>query len=111
RIRTRALTLAGGLRALRYDVADGEIFDSVRVECGAERDAILVRAVERGINLRPLGDTAIVVAFDETVSESDVDDVLGAFARDSGSAPSAAKLVDNVDIDYPDALARTSDFM
>ena len=111
RIRANALTLSAGLRALRYEVTDGEIFDSVRVDCGAERDAVLVRAVERGINLRPLGDTAIVVALDETVSSDDVDDVLGAFARDSGSAPSAAKLASDIDVEYPDAIARTSDFM
>ncbi|MBR9988898.1 MAG: aminomethyl-transferring glycine dehydrogenase [Gemmatimonadetes bacterium] len=110
RIRRHALTLAAGLRAMDYDVADGTTFDSVHVECGTERDTILARAVARGINLRPLGDSAIVIAFDETVAHADVDDVLAAFAR-TGSAPSAAELAADVDIEYDEDVARTSDFM
>jgi glycine dehydrogenase len=111
RIRAHALTLAAALRTLKYDVADAGIFDTVRVECGAARDAILERAVEHGINLRPLGDTAIAIALDETVTTADIDDLIAVFARDVGGAPSAARLAKDVDVDYDDSLARTSPFM
>ncbi|MGH7448459.1 MAG: aminomethyl-transferring glycine dehydrogenase, partial [Longimicrobiales bacterium] len=111
RIRSRALTLAAGLRSMKYDVAEGEIFDTVRVECGAARDRIIERAAEHGINLRPFGDSAVVIAFDESVSNADVDDVLAAFAPDGGSTPSAASLARDIDIDYDRTFARTSEFM
>src|SRR5690606_14347577 len=51
RIRGHALSLAAGLRTLGYDVGDAPFFDTVHVECGAERDDIIARALERGINL------------------------------------------------------------
>ncbi|HEX6133427.1 MAG TPA: aminomethyl-transferring glycine dehydrogenase [Longimicrobiales bacterium] len=111
RVRTHALTLAAALRALEYEVSAAPFFDTVRVECGEDRDAIVERALERGINLRPYGDTQIVIALDETVSHDDVDDVVAAFTPDGSVDTPAAKLAEDVDADYDAGLARTSDFM
>ncbi|HEX6309791.1 MAG TPA: aminomethyl-transferring glycine dehydrogenase [Longimicrobiales bacterium] len=111
RIRTHALTLAAGLRALKYEVSDAPFFDTVRVECGEDRDEIIERALDRGINLRPLGESAIVIALDETVSHDDVDDVLASFTPDGEVDTPAAELAATVDADYEARLARTSEFM
>jgi glycine dehydrogenase len=111
RIRRHALALADGLRALGYDTGDAPFFDTVRVDVGANRDAILAAARERGINLRPLGDTAVTIALDETVASSDVDDVLAAFAHDGRSATPAAQLAAEADVDYDGTFTRTSEYL
>src|SRR5687768_10392037 len=108
RIRRHALALAAGLHSLGYDTGDAPFFDTVCVDVGANRDAILAAARERSINLRPLGDSAVTIALDETVASSDVDDVLAAFAHDGRSATPAAQLAAEAAVDYDGAFARTS---
>jgi glycine dehydrogenase len=115
RVRRRALQLAAGLRTMGYAVSDAPIFDTVRVDAGADRDAIMNAARDREINLRALdvpgsAAGAITISFDETTSESDVDDVLAAFAV-GGRSPAHAADAGDVDVAYDDALGRTSDFM
>ncbi len=110
RVRTRALTLAAGLRDLGFDLGSEPFFDTVAVLVGDRQSAIMKAAVDRGINLRAFGNDRITVAFDETVKPSDVADVLAAFAGNatSGSAD-AADVVDYVELASP--FARTSDYM
>jgi glycine dehydrogenase len=111
RVHRRARQLADGLRALDYDVADAPFFDTVRVDAGARRGAVLSAALERGINLRPLGETGICVAFDETVRIEDVEDVLAAFA-DAASAQKREPLADDDSAAaWDDPFTRSSDFM
>jgi glycine dehydrogenase len=111
RVRRHALTLAEGLRRMGYDVGDAPFFDTVRVHVGERRDVVMAAAVERGINLRALGDADITIAFDERVGDDDVADVLAAFAGDGRSAPGTAELSVDDDTGYDDAFARSSDFM
>src|SRR5690606_1411905 len=82
RIHRLAEALRAGLRELGVTVGTDFIFDTVRadLDSAAARDKVMRAALERGINLRPLGDRSITIAFDETVSEADVADVLASFA-------------------------------
>jgi glycine dehydrogenase len=111
RVRRHALNLAAGLRQMGHDVGDMPLFDTVRVNVGGQRNAILAAALERGINLRPLDETTLTVALDETVSESDINDVLAAFDVTGRSGIRVADLSLEADLDYGDDLGRTSDFM
>ncbi|CAN5895662.1 aminomethyl-transferring glycine dehydrogenase [soil metagenome] len=111
RIHRHARSLADGLRQMGYQAGDAPFFDTVRVETGPRRDAVMAAALERGINLRPLDDGAVCIAFDETVGASDVDDVLAAFAEHGRSAPRAADLAASADVDYDAGLARSSGYM
>ena len=111
RVRTRALQLAAGLRELGYDVPDAHFFDTVRVRAGARRDAIMKAALDAGINLRPLDESDLCVAFDETVSMQDVQDVLNVFAAVTGGTLVTVKGEDDVATELDDAFRRTSDFM
>jgi len=104
RVHRRAETLAAGVRARGLEVAHDVFFDTVRVELGAPRAAeVVAAAAARGINLRPAGDSAVVVAFDETVSEADVAEVLDCFG--AGKTPS------DVDDRYDERFARTSAYL
>jgi glycine dehydrogenase len=111
RVRTRALQLAAGLRDLGYEVHDAPFFDTVRVHAGNRRDAVMKAALAAGINLRAYGDSDICVAFDETVSLQDVQDVLNAFAGVTGGTLVTVKGEDDVAIELDAAFNRTSDFM
>jgi glycine dehydrogenase len=114
RVHELALKLADGLRGLGFDLGDRPFFDTVRVTVGDRQKQIMDAALERGINLNALGTDAITVAFDETVTESDVDDVLAAFGASSkagtGSKSGGSNGRQQKAVEFG-ALARTSDFM
>src|SRR5690606_3077894 len=111
RVRRLALVLAAGLRRLGHDVAHDLFFDTVRVEVGADRrDAYIERARERGLNLRPIGDAAIGMALDETVSADDLADLFAVFA-DGSVEFTPAELADEVDAGFAAPFARTSAYL
>jgi glycine dehydrogenase len=81
RVHGLAKAFAAGVQAKGFSVFSGEFFDTVGVTCGSSvrRDALFKRALERGINLRPYADDALLVAFDETVTAADFSALSGVF--------------------------------
>ncbi len=81
RIRFLTAMLARELRALGYRVGPELFFDTLRIEISPEE---LVRVTEtassRKINLRIIGNSAVGISLDETVSDSDVMELLEVFA-------------------------------
>src|SRR5690606_19113333 len=61
----RTTRLAAGLRQLGHHVVHDHFFDTLRVEPKQGARAILARAVESGINLRPLDAAAVGISLDE----------------------------------------------
>jgi glycine cleavage system P protein (glycine dehydrogenase) len=111
RVHALAAVLAAGLRRLGFTVGRETFFDTLRVGTGGRTaDEVLQAATERGINLRKLGDRAVGVALDETVTAADVDDLLAVFA---GRAPgfTAADLAAEVDAGIPAPHARSSAYL
>ena len=78
RVHRRTATLAAGLRAGGFDVPDGPWFDTLTIDVD-DPSAVIAAAAAKGIDLRRVGDHAVSVAFDETVSEADVAEVLASF--------------------------------
>jgi len=74
---------------------------SVRLDA-AKADAIVKQCAQKEINLRRLAPDALAIALDETVTETDLDDLLGAFGADFGAADVATA---------GDPATRTSEFM
>ncbi len=107
RIHALAEGLAAGLRRLGYPTGPCPFFDTVRVEVGSERAQDLLRAAEaRRINLRLLAPQTLTIALDETVSVSDLHELLAVF----GAAPTPKPaLPETADIAAPHA--RTSPFL
>ncbi|MCO4743354.1 MAG: aminomethyl-transferring glycine dehydrogenase [Proteobacteria bacterium] len=101
RTHAHASLLAASLRAAGWSTSTA-FFDTLTVEAGDRRDAIVAAAAAKCIDLRPLGQTGIAIAFDETTTDDDVLAVLNAFG---------APLVDQAPDGIPDALARTTPFM
>ncbi len=109
RVHELAERFAAGVVRRGHRVPAEPFFDTVAVELAAgDADAQIARAVERGVNLRRLDQRTVVVAFDETVEEHDLADLLTLFGdelRGLGAATSAG------DPELPAPHARSSDFL
>ena len=67
RVHRKALTLAGLLRKLGWNVAEEPFFDTIRVNLGQVRSVEILRLAESyRINLRALDDHAVTISLDET---------------------------------------------
>jgi len=109
RVHALAATLAEGLRRLGLDVPTGPFFDTVKVDLGARSaDEVLAAAREKGINLRRLGDHAVGVSLDETVTAAEVDELLAIFGTPNFKA---ADLAETIDLSLPAPHARTSEYL
>ena len=108
RVHTYTVSLAGALEKLGYGLVHSAFFDTLAVEVPPDvLPRILDAARAKQINLRTLSQTRIGVAFDETVTDDDLADVIAAFAgpigRELGAQTSTASAI-------PDAFARTTPF-
>ena len=108
RVHTYTVSLAEALAKLGYGLVHSAYFDTLAVEVPQEAlPRILDAARAKQINLRTLSKTRIGVAFDETVTDADLSDVIAVFAgpigRDIGVQTSNASAI-------PDSLARTTPF-
>jgi glycine dehydrogenase len=108
RVHKLASALASGLERAGHKVRHDVFFDTVCVEPNGRSVAQVVSAArDKQINLRAL-DTAVCVAFDETVSPADVASVLAAFGVDGANVDEIAAETDDR---YDERFARTSAFL
>ncbi len=106
-----AARLAGGLRALGFEIAHAHFFDTIRVELGdgSARD-VVERAARANVNLRFLGEHSIGISVDETTTEADLETLLSIFrgthVREEGGLPAAGSAGA-----LPKSLQRESDYL
>jgi glycine dehydrogenase len=104
RVHRHAVRLAAGLRALGAEVVHGAFFDTVLARVPGRAEEVVRRAVEAGINLRPVDADHVGIACDETTTDEHVTTVLRAFGGESVSVPEATSGV-------PPELRRESEFL
>jgi glycine dehydrogenase len=110
RIHRQAQILDAEVTALGLRQTNAHYFDTLRIEVPSGVEAVRDRALAAGINLRYLDRTTVGVALNETVSASDLRDLISVFAGQPfvsalpSSDPDAGE-------PYPRALRRTSTFM
>ena len=102
----RAAVLAAGLKKLGFALRSKVFFDTVTIDAGAKKDAIVARALEEKINLR-IGDTTLGIAVDETTTAAIVEAVWRAFGGKLGYADVEAGARDAL----PTELKRTTAFL
>jgi glycine dehydrogenase len=68
RVHRRTATLAAGLAKLGFTVDQSAFFDTVTVDAGAKRAAIVEHALAAKINFRHFADGRIGIALDETTT-------------------------------------------
>lgn len=103
RVHLKAVRVADALQAAGYSVEPEAFFDTLTVEVGAPREAILRAAVEAGINLRRVGETKIGITLDEAVWPEDIARLIAVFGGSDGGEATQYRL--------PDALIRTSEYL
>jgi len=109
RVHAYTAGLAAALEKLGYALVNRHFFDTIAVEVPQD---VLPRIIDaariRQINLRTLSQTRIGIALDETVTDSDVNDLVAVFAGPIGrDAPRATPLASS---SIPEALSRTTPF-
>jgi len=80
RVNASAACLRAGLLALGARVVNDTFFDTLLIECGERTAAVLQQAERARINLRRVDDAHVAVSMDETVTEADLQALLGVFA-------------------------------
>ena len=105
RIHRKTVRLVEGLEAGGYKIEQEHFFDTVTLNVGAERDAIMARAVENGVNLRAIGDNRIGITLDELTRRDVTEAVWRAFSIEAED--------DAHEVAYrlPDALVRQTDYL
>jgi glycine dehydrogenase len=101
-VHRRAAVLAAGLRKLGFGPQQGGFFDAITVDAGAQRDAIVERALAARINLRRFADARLGINVDETTTEATIEAVWRAFGGELRFADVANDAVEAI----PAALAR-----
>ncbi|WP_108484265.1 aminomethyl-transferring glycine dehydrogenase [Oceaniglobus ichthyenteri] len=105
RIHRKAVRVAKVFEAQGYKVMPRQFFDTITVECGPLRGAILDEARRQKINLRVVGDTKLGITLDETTRPETVERLYEAFGIHGQR--------DDLSQEYriPDALLRTSEYL
>ncbi len=80
--------LSRGLAQLGYTGRHHDTaFDTLSLHTEAETDAIIARAVAKGVNLRKAWGEYICIALDETTSRADIELLWSIFAKDGAALP------------------------
>lgn len=112
RIHLLACAFREGLRRLGYDAGPESFFDTIRVDSDARKTSeLLTRARDRGINLRPLSQTAIGVSFDETTAAADLAELFSVFAFEETVPFHTEELIRSVACGYGEPAARRSRYL
>ncbi|MGE3148320.1 MAG: aminomethyl-transferring glycine dehydrogenase [Pseudorhodoplanes sp.] len=109
----RARLLADGLRKRGWTLAHQDFFDTVLIEVGSAREAILQRALAKEINLRNLPKLrggCIGISCDEATTPEIIEAVLAAFG-DAPKPAAGAMAGGPGSTAIPDGLRRTSAFL
>ena len=113
RVHTLTRILEDQLRALGVTQANGQYFDTLRIDVPSGADAVRRRAVEAGINFRYIDDKTIGISLNETVTTADVEDIVTVFAEAAGQPAPEVEWVPGgrVLLDPPVTVLRTTPFM
>ena len=108
-IRDTAAAVERALTSLGYRQTNEVYFDTLWIE-GGDRAAVSKLAEARAINFR-YSESAVGIAFDETVSSADVQDVVDVFAEAAGKASPATVIGAGTAGPVPPALRRSSEYL
>ena len=112
RIQRLTCILAKGLEDAGFKADNDTFFDTLTYTVGEQQQAIVERALARGMNLRVIGQDRLGIALDETTSADDIEALWAVFSNDS-TLPQAESLDSMVSEDggIPDDLLRPIDYL
>ncbi len=111
RVHDQAVRLATALATLGWRQTNQAYFDTLHLERGAADASSVRQAAEaRGINFRYPADGVVQLSLDETVNESDLADIVAAFAE-AGSAAAPALAAPGTQMALGDPLRRQTAYL
>jgi glycine dehydrogenase len=110
RVHRMARILAAGLKRLGVEVVHGSYFDTLTVRVPGDADAVVGRAREAGINLRPVDADHVGISCDEATTREHLESVWAAFAHGAAGF-SVAELDAGVEECIPEGLKRQSPYL
>jgi len=87
RVASYTAILAEGLEQLGYKLAHKSAFDTLQISTGTRTDAVLQKALLKGLNLRKLSVDSIGVSLDETTARDEIEALWSSFAEGGQSLP------------------------
>ena len=114
RIHGLAKIMDKGLEQLGFQVENNLYFDTLKVTLDDQdqKEQLRRQALDQKINLRYFEDGAVGIAFDEVKDLDHVKALLDIFASlKSGDGVDVQQLSESVEVDFPEALTRTSDYL
>lgn len=115
RIHGLAKVMDKGLEQLGFDVVNDLYFDTLRVrlESDNQKEKLRQKAVDHKLNLRYFEEPAVGIAFDEVKDLDHVKELLSIFEslNEARDKIDVSKLSESVEVDYPEKLTRTSDYL
>ena len=112
RTHERAAVLASRLGELGFRLTHKFFFDTLRIETSGKAEAkkILAAALAHGYNLRTVGDSAVGISLDETVTKEDVDALTDVF-RSARRSKKNLRHQTRTNTSIQETLRRSSPFM
>ena len=110
RVASYTAILAAGLKQLGCKLLHDTAFDTLQIEVGDHRDALLAAARAQGINLRAATADTIGISLDETTTRQDVT-VLWSLFSSGKAAPAFDAVAQSAALMIPAALSRTSAYL
>ena len=112
RIQRLTCILARGLEDAGFKADNNTFFDTLSYTVGEQQQAIVRRALERGMNLRIIDDDKLGIALDETTSGEDIEALWAVFSGDSTLSPvESVDTTVNENGGIPDDLLRPIDYL
>jgi glycine dehydrogenase len=112
RVRLFTEVFAAALGRLGLEVTPGPRFDTVAFGAtGQARADVLARCAAADLELRELDDARLSASFDDALTRDELAALLGAVGGEAAAGLDLDAIAREVDLSYPEGLARTSDFM
>ncbi len=113
RVHLLAATFAAALARFGFHVSPKPLFDTVIVNLDTveARQKVLGLAEDYELNLRLHGTTAVLIAFDETTTDEDLQELIDLFEDVNAVELDVTALATSLDASFPAPLARTSAFL
>lgn len=111
RVHGLAKLLEKGLKKLEFKQSNETYFDTLHIETGAATASIMNRALSAQMNFRQIGEEAIGISVDETVTIKEIETILSIFASVKSKVISIAELSKNLQLEWGKKFIRTSNFM
>ncbi len=108
KVHASAVTVADALNSLGFYNTNTAFFDTITIKADAAK--VKAAAEKKEINFYYTDNDTVSIAFNETTSIKDINDIIAVFAEVAGkSADKVTQLADATNI--PDSLNRTSEFL